>query len=86
MIVLVLSQPLQVRFLMVRNPNFVFALFNSFDLTSYQTQYTKPNLVSQIGTLGTKPNLLSQIGTLGTKPNLLNQIYQSESTKQNLQN
>ena len=49
----------------------IFGLINSYNLTSYWTQFTKPNV----------PN---QIHAMGTKINLLDQMYQSKSTKPNL--
>ena len=56
---------------MARNAKLAFGLLNLYNLTSYQTQFTKPNL-------------LNQICTLGANPNLLNQIHQTKSTKINL--
>ena len=65
--------------LMVREVNFVFSFLNSRNLTSYQTQFIKPNLLNQICTLETKPNLLNQIyQSQSTLPNLQNQVYQAK--------
>ena len=65
---------MQVGFLMVPKANLVFDLFNLYNLTNYQTQYSKLNLPSQIWALGTEPNLLC--------PNQQNQIYKTKSTMQ----
>ena len=67
---------------MVWKPKLVFGLLKWYNLTMYQTQFTKPILTDQLyQTKYTESNFF-----LGIKPNLFNQLYQMKTPKPNLQN
>ena len=59
----------------------IFGLLNWYNLTIYQTQFTKPNISKQI--YWTKFNLGDW--TKYAKPNLLNQIDRTKCTKLKLE-
>ena len=65
---------------MVWNAKLVFGLLNCYNLTSYQTNFTKPNILNQI-------YWLNQICTLKCKgPNKQNQIFSIKPPKLNQRN
>ena len=62
----------------------ILLLLNWHNQTSYQSQFTRPNLLIQFCTLGTKPNLLNQTNSIIL--NLQSWINQAKSLKCKEQN
>ena len=72
---------------MVWKANLIFDLLNSYNSTSYQTQFTKLDRPNQNYQSKFVPRGLNQIyETKSTNPYLQNQIYKIKSTKQNIWN